>query len=673
MTATALSDLVEREDERATDPAIACFGRDDTPLRELSEAEFRARYGADQFTMAMLASRFRYVMKHMSTGLLNTAFSMILRDWYDFATTLSGPPEMGYAMSTGSDSMLMFMGTMPDGVRNTIEEFGPENLQPGDLIVANDPYRVGLHVNDVAFIRPLFHEGRLISFLALRAHQLDIGGVVPAGFSATKANVYETGLVISPTLIYRDNKPVRSAFNLIFDNARYCSLLLPDIKSIHQSLKLGEQLLMETIGRYGIDAYLGAIRYSCDVAADAMREAIRTRIPDGSYEGEDIIDADGIDDSLVYRVKVRITKAGDNLEVDFSGTSQQARTSINCGPLDVKATVGVALKMLIEQETPFASGTYRNIDIIIPPATICSATPPDGPVFIYWEALSAVILSVYRALADVLGADAVAGDFGSLMVHNANGLSKDGVPWVTAAQCGGEHGPWGASKAGDGDSYNVLQITNNIDPAIEAIESDAPVVVLRRDYVPDTAGAGVNRGGAAVLKDTLWLTAAEHSTIGPLHSRLASGTGVHGGTGGTGQASWVFPPEAFDVAAERALLPTDPAIYARSKPMGGMLDPVTKRLDAKGEYVYFAGEKVLKTTPGTFLRYQTGGGGGWGDPLARDPERVMRDVRDEYISIEGALRDYGVVVKGDPVNHPEKLEIDRAATEQRRREMAGGR
>lgn len=671
MTATALADPLRNE--APTDPAVACFGRDDKPLRALGEAEFRARYGADQFTMTMLANRFRYVMKHMSTGLLNTAFSMILRDWYDFATTLSGPPEMGYAMSTGSDSMLMFMGTMPDGVRNTIEEFGPKNLQPGDLILANDPYRVGLHVNDVAFIRPLFRDGRLISFLALRAHQLDIGGVVPAGFSATKANVYETGLVISPTLIYRDNKPVRSAFNLIFDNARYCSLLLPDIKSIHQSLKLGERLLMETIDRYGLDAYLGAIRYSCDVAADAMRAAIRDRIPDGVYEGEDVIDADGQDDSLAYKVKVRITKAGENMELDFSGTSHQARTSINCGPLDVKATIGVALKSLIEQETPFASGAYRTIDIIIPPATVLSATPPDGPVFIYWEALSAVFLSIFRALAPVLGEDAVAGDFGSLMVHNANGVRPNGTPWVTAAQCGGEHGPWGASKVGDGDSYNVLQITNNIDPAVEAIESDSPVVVLRRDYVADTAGAGSFRGGAAVRKDTLWLTAADHSTIGPLHTRMAAGTGVNGGGTGTGQVAWMFPPDAHDVGAERALLPVDKQIYARSRPLGGMLDPETKRLDPQGRYVYFAEEKVLRTTPGSYLRYQTGGGGGWGDPLDRDPQRVLADVRDEYVSIEGAARDYGVIVSGDPVRHPEALVLDEAATEKRRTEMRKAR
>jgi N-methylhydantoinase B len=196
------------------------------------------------------------------------------------------------------------------------------------------------------------------------------------------------------------------------------------------------------------------------------------------------------------------------------------------------------------------------------------------------------------------------------------------------------------------------------------------VVVLRRDYVADTAGAGANRGGAAVVKDTLWLSAAEHYTIGPMHSRMPAGTGVHGGTDGSGQASWVFPPEAFDVAGARALLPMDPAIYARSRPMGGMFDPVTNAADTNGDYVYFAGEKVLKTTPGTFLRYLTGGGGGWGDPIARDPERVKADVRDEYITIEGAYRDYGVVVSGDPLNHPEQLVIDTDATAKRRREMA---
>ncbi|GAB3655939.1 hypothetical protein GCM10027589_15350 [Actinocorallia lasiicapitis] len=449
-------------------------------LKDLDDDAFAARYGADRFTTSVLANRMRYVVEHMCGGLLNNAFSLILRDWYDFAATISGPPSADYAMSAVSNSLAVFFGTMADGLRNTVEEFGPDELREGDLLICNDPYRTGTHVNDVMFIRPVFHEGRLLSFVTLRAHQLDMGGVIPAGFSATKRNVYETGLVLAPQLLYRGDRPVASTFNLIFDNARFGELLLPDIKTIYQNLRLGERLLLESVDRYGVEAFLGAIRYTCDVSADAMSEAIST-LPDGVYRGEETIDCDGVDDVEEYTVRVTVTKAGENIEVDLSGTSPQARTCINATVLDTKTSVGLALKYLLDPATPFTSGTYRPIDLVIPPGTVASAVPPDGAVFLYWEGSSPVLIAVFRALAPVLGGRAVGGDYGSLSIHNANGVHEDGTPWVTTAQCGGEHGPWGATQAGDADSYEVFYLANNLDPATEAIEADVPVVVLRKE------------------------------------------------------------------------------------------------------------------------------------------------------------------------------------------------
>lgn len=405
-------------------------------LKDMDEAQFLAEYGADRFTASVLSSRMRYIVQHMCSDLLNNAFSMILRDWYDFAATISGPREQNYPMGAVSNSLVLFLGTMAEAVRNTIEEYGPAEVREGDVIIANDPYRTGNHVNDICFIRPVFHDGKVVTYITLRAHQLDMGGIVPAGFSATKRNVYENGLVISPSLLYRDDKPIQSSFNLIFDNARMAALLLPDIKTIYQNLLLGERLVKESIEKYGIDAYLGAIRYSCDVSAESMREAI-TQIPDGVYHAEEGIDCDGIDDTVEYRLKLELRKAGENIEVDLSGTSPQARTSINSGTLDTKTAVGVALKSLIDPRTRFTSGSYRNIDVVIPPGTFVSATPPDGAIFLYWETAMPVLLAIYKALEQALGENAVGGDYGSLSIHNAHGVLDDGTPWVTTAQCGG--------------------------------------------------------------------------------------------------------------------------------------------------------------------------------------------------------------------------------------------
>ncbi|OZC63542.1 methylhydantoinase [Rhodococcus sp. 15-725-2-2b] len=627
-------------------------------LKTLDDAAFDQRYGTDRFTASILGNRMRYIVEHMCTGLLHNAFSIILRDWYDFAATISGPPETDYSMPAVSKSMAVFFGTMADAVRNTVIEFGVENLRPGDVLVGNDPYRAGTHVNDVCFIRPVFHKDRIVAFVNLRAHQLDMGGPVPGGFSSTKRNSYETGMVLSPRLLYRDDQPIRSAFDLIFDNARFGALLLPDIKTIYQNLRLGERLIHDSIARYGSAALRGAIDYACDTSAEAMSSALRA-LPDGIYSGEDGIDADTVADDREYRVKVRVVKAGNNVELDFSDSSPQARTSINCGAIDAKMAVGVALKFLVDPSTPFTSGTYRNIDLVIPPATFLSATPPDGAIFMYFEAAQAVLLAVFRALEPAVGDRAVGGDYCSLSLHNAGGVTDSGEPWVNIAQCGGEHGPWGATRDGDADSYNVFYISNNMDPATEAIEAEVPAVILRKEYVADTAGSGYNRGGAAVRKDTLWLTGAEH-LCNPLHFKTPSGHGVQGGQDGSTGAIWLF--DGADRPTE--LIGTDTGVYRDSTVVSGRVSPDTLAADSRnGVYQYFGRQQSWQAQANAIFRYLTNGGGGWGDSFSREPERVRDDVRDGYVTIDGAARDYGVVISGDPETDPEGLTIDLPGTE----------
>lgn len=633
-----------------------------TRLRDLSDDQFRGAYGCDRFTASVIVNRLHYAVEHMSAGFMREAFSPIIRDWYDFACTISGPPERDYPMAVVSNSLVVFLGTMADALRNTVEEFGPENLAPGDVLICNDPYRGGTHVNDVLFVRPVFVDGRIVSFVNMRAHQLDIGGTVPGGFSATKQNVYENGLVIPPMLLWSNDKPVRSTFSLIFDNSRFGGLLLPDFKSILEQLRLGEQLVQENIARYGLDAYLGTLSYACDTSAERMRDAI-ARIPDGDYTGSTLIDADGLDDSVDYTVQVTLRKRGSDIEADLSGTSAQARTCINAGVLDTKTALGVALTMLLDPEVPFTSGTWRNIDLVAPPGSLLSSLPPDGAIMFFWESSGALVSAVFDALNPVLGTNGVAGDYGSTNTHLANGVRADGTPWSSATQCGGEHGPWGATKEGDGDSYTVLFTLNNLDPATETIEHDAPVVMLRKEHAIDTGGAGTHRGGAANLKDTLWLTDGEHY-LSPFRTKVASGVGANGGTAGRLGGIWFFPPaDDTDDTGPVGLIGRSDDVYAGSIPVAGLLDPETKALDpVQGVYHYFASQPVWRTRAGSVLRCLTNGGGGWGSPYERDPQQVLTDVRDEYVSIEGAARDYGVVVVGDPHRDPEGLSVDEAAT-----------
>lgn len=637
-------------------------------LRDLTEEQFTERFGCDRFTATVLGNRFSYLVEHMSTRLLAGAFSPVLRDFFDLAATITGPAADGYPTPATSNGIVLMAGTTIDAVRNVLEEYGPQRLVPGDVLISNDPYRTGNHNNDLLFVRPIFHDGRAVAFVNINAHQLDMGGTVPGGFSCVKRNVYENGLVLAPTLLVHAGEPVESVWNLIFDNVRMGEVIQPDMRTLCSSLELGERLLRESIDRYGIVAVHGAMAYACDDAAERMALGLQT-VSDGEWSAVAAVDCDGVDDTEDYDLHVRVIKRGHRIEVDLSGTARQARTCINATALDVKTSVIVALKYLFDPRGRFCSGSFRNIDIIVPEGTIVSALPPDGAVFMYFEQNQVVLGAMLQALQEAVGEDAIAGDRGSADLHTAFGFHPDGRMWVSAMQCGGEIGPLGANRFGDADTQAMAYQANGVAPEIEAIEADSPVVVLRHEPVPDTAGPGYHRGGASMLRDSYWLTDAAH-TLNELRYKRAPGFGVCGGQTGRTGGVWHFAPTGAPALLRPA---AGPESYREATPLAGVVDPETHLPDSDGTYVYPFAQPAYPTPARSVVRYRTNGGGGWGDPLAREPERVRIDVRDGYVSVEGARADYGVVVLGDPDTDPEGLVIDEDATEELRAERGATR
>lgn len=636
-------------------------------IRDLDEAAFRAAYDCDRYTATVLGNRFDYLVEHMSARLLTGAFSPVLRDFYDLACTIAGPPELGYPVPAASNGIVLMAGTTIDAVPNMVSEYGVERLRPGDVLIANDPYRTGNHNNDLVFTRPVFVGGAIVAFVTLNAHQLDMGGTVPGGFSATKQNVFENGLVLSPRLLVREGVNVPESWSVIFDNVRMAEVLYPDMLTVCSSLELGERLVRESIDRYGLAAFHGAMRYATDAAAERMALGM-AELPDGDWEAEHGVDCDGVDDTETYPVHVAIRKRGDRIEVDFSGTHRQARTSINATVWEVKTAIGVALKYNFDPRGRFNSGLFRNIDLIVPEGTVVSALPPDGAVFLYFEQSQVILATALMALERALGSRAIAGDRAGTNLHTAFGAWPDGRPWVSAMQCGGEIGPYGANRHGDADTQCMSYLANGVAPSVEAVEKESPVVMLRHEPVPDTAGPGVHRGGNAMLRDTLWLTGAAHSII-ELRHRSVTGFGVHGGGSGVNGGVWIFPPDA---AGAPTIPSTDRSSFSAGTAWAGVIDPETNAPSADGEYRYpFANANT--SAPQSVLRYITNGAGGWGDPLDRDPERVRRDVRDEYVTIEGAARLYGVVVVGDPHRDPEGVRVDGEATHQLRARLRSTR
>ena len=341
---------------------------------------------------------------------------------------------------------------------------------------------------------------------------------------------------------------------------------------------------------------------------------------------------------------MRDHKRGGRAEVDFSGTSRQARTCINATPLDAKTTVGVAFKYLFDPAGLVHVGDDARVDLVVPEGTIVSALPPDGAVFAYWEQNQVMISAMLRALAQALGPAAMAGDRGGADIHNANGVLPDGTPWVSAAQVGGEIGAVRRATATATPTAQMLSYqANGIGVAVEAVESDVPVVVLRHEIVAGHGGPGLHRGGASMVRDSLWLAPAEHHLMSLRYKRAARvrrqrrrrrGDAAGSGSGTDGERR----PHSRTRRTPTATRRPSPASSIRRRtrrPRRRLPLPVPRA--ARG-----------RRRPVALLRYVNHGGGGWGDPFEREPERVKRDVRDGYVTIEGAARDYGVVVIGDP-------------------------
>jgi N-methylhydantoinase B len=627
-------------------------------LRDLSDAEFADRYSCDRFTAAILSNRFRYVVGHMSSQLLTHAFSPIIRDSADLSGTLTGPPWIGYPMAAVSETLPLFYGSIPDAVRIVIEEYGPDRLSPGDMIIVNDYYRVGTHLNDVCNIRPIFSDGRFVGAVSIRAHMLDMGGRAMGGFESTKLNIWEDGLRLPPMLVYSRDQPVRSTFKLLYDNTRFPDLIIPDLRTIFRSLQLGERLVLETIDRYGIEAYEGAICFADDASAETMSTALE-QIPDGVYEGEEWLDGDGLPDSEPYRVCVKITKRGPRAELDLTGTSSASRSAVNCSWADVKTAIAIALKFLLDPANPVTSGTLRNIDVLVPPDTIVNPSPPHCCQF-YWEPVLGIINAVFQALNPVCGPDGwAASDWGGT-IQRAEGLYPDGRPWSSPS--GGQGaGPWGATKHGDADSSQQMIFLNMMGGGIEPAELENPYVVLRSEYVADSAGPGIHRGGASNVHDLYWRYAGVHR-VQQFHIRRAPAAGgVNGGGVGRLGAVWMWEQDDRDDRTPAYLpLSLHGSMYERARPISGVFDPVTNEANPEGKFVVIPDE--VHAAAGALFRTLTSAGAGWGDPWTRDADRVLNDVRDEYVSIDGAARDYGVVVRGDPHRDPERLAVDRGAT-----------
>lgn len=571
----------------------------------------------DPVRLELIKNAVGSVVDEMVLTVVRIAYSSIMKDTMDLSSAFCD--RDGRMIAQGL-SLPLHLGSFPDAMDGMLAEFRGK-LAPGDIVILNDPYLGGMHLPDIFMFRPVFIGNHLLGYSVVVAHHNDIGGRVPGSSAADSTEIFQEGLRIPPLKLYERGVPNETLFRMIGLNVRVPDVVLGDLQAQVAACRIAERGMSELAAKYGIAELEHYFNELLDYSERESRRTIRA-IPDGSYTCTDYLDDDGITPDQPVPVKVSLHVNGDELTVDLTGTSPQVRGAINSTLSFAKSAVYFALRSIMESDAPSNSGFMRPIRVTAPLGCLVNPRPP-GACAARGVSGFRIIDAMFGALAQVLPERVRAAGEGGTTSYSIGGYDAAGryVLFREAIM-----GAWGAGYRREGIDGVANPAANISNAPIEQVENQAPIVVERYELVPDSGGPGTWRGGMAVERQLRFV--GERATL-QLRSdrRNHPPYGLAGGGPGAPSCNYVSDGERWDVW---------PTKFTR---------PIRR---------------------GQALRHVTAGGGGYGDPLERDPERVLADVRDGKVTIEAAAREYGVKIL------PELLQLDRAGTERLRADMRRG-
>ena len=557
----------------------------------------------DPVILALMQNRLDQISKHMGWVMTRTARSPIFSQSHDFSCFITDPQG---TLIANADGIPIHTGGGGFAVRALLRDFGGR-IAPNDVFILSDPYVAGgNHLPDWVIARPIFVEPgiRLAGFCCNRAHQSDIGGGLAGTYNPEATEIWHEGIRL-PVMKLVDRGEVRDdLWKLLLLNSRTADLLDGDLRAMLGSTEVGAQRVAALVHEFGLESYFEHLAGVLDHAEARMRDAIRA-LPDGVYLGEDHSDNDCFE-KMDIAIRVAVTVDADSVTLDFSGSDPQIKGFKNSSVANTYSAAYMALSSFFDTSIPRNEGTYRCVRIIAPEGTIVNARPPApmtmNTVFVAHE----IIHAVWRALAKACPERACAGWAKTTHNHIAGRL-EDGSSWVMYQWHA--MGTPGATAERDGfPQMGHLNSLGGLDlPNLEFHEQRFPVRYRRWEFRTDAAGPGLHRGGSGVryeadiLVPCAWSFRAEGL-------ETPSGYGVEGG--GTG------------LSGEQQIEPVDAPPFTPPKYGVRRLGPA----------------RIVADTPG---------GGGWGDPFARPPQLVLRDVRDGVLTAAAAERDYGVVLNSD--------------------------
>ena len=559
------------------------------------------RMETDPATFEVVKNSLYAAAEEMKVVLAKTAYSPILKVAGDYSCGIFD--REGEMVAQGPD-LPIHLGSMPDAVKAVITEW--EIFHPGDVFIHNDPYFGGSHLPDVNVISPAFHGDTLMGFACVRAHWPDVGSAQPGSYGAV-TEIFGEGLRLPPVRLYSKGVLNRDVDAIIFSNVRTPEERRGDLNAQVAANRRGSQRLSELADKYGADALLRIMGEVMDYSETMMRALLR-EMPDGEGRFEDFLDGDGIleagsDTDDTFTICMKAVKRGDTLLVDFAGSDPQVAGPMNA-PLSVTASgVFTSVKMIVDPTSmiPPNSGCWRPVTVVAPESSCVNASFPAPVVYANHEMSHRISDMLFGALAGFMPDRVMACSQGTSAVLTLGGVDyRNGDRYVSYETI---KGGFGARPNKDGINTIASGISNTMNTPIEVLEMSFPVRVEYYEITEDSGGAGRYRGGNGARR--AWRVLGNDAQASICLERTKSAPfGLAGGKAG---------------ATARVAIETP--------------DGNVRELNSKGGFLAPSGSRILLEVPGS---------GGYGLAEDRDPAKLAADIKDGYVSAEGAKRDYGV-------------------------------
>jgi len=575
----------------------------------------------DPITFEVLRNAFEYTCARMTTILQRTSFSPILSDMLDFSNAIYDA-NLHLIGQSGNPVHLAAMQYSADA---SIQKFPIAQMQPGDVIALNDPYQGGSHINDITFTMPIFLDGELLGFAVSRGHWMDLGGGA-AGGQAFGTHVASEGLRLPPTKLYENYIIRDEILDIIVSNTRTPHFIRGDLQGHLGALRAAEAELQRLALRYGAATVAAGMNQVIAYTEKIVRAAIED-IPDGVYSGEDYADTDGYSDKPVP-IKVTLTISGSDITIDFAGSAPITKGAINSPMANTASAAFYSLQFFLAPHAPSNYGMMLPLELKLPDDCWLNAKWPAPVVGCTTLTSSKITSAIWQALAKAIPERVTGSTFAECNWFVAATRDPAGNTDVFSDL---PAGGWGGTPYGDGMNVTMDPLGNCMNMPAETAELLFPIEYESFELRQDSAGPGKFRGGLGAVFKVRFLCDAELSME---TSRTKEGTpGANGGGRSAVQRS-----QKIDEHGSHTVI-------------GG--------LSGNGEWA----NPLLAAHPFTYgeqFMFESTGGGGWGAPFERPAEMVLEDVLEEYISIEAARNQYGVVIE------PNAMTVDSQATQRLR-------